>query len=144
PSSTGQKSLVGKGSTGLQLGINSQNALAATMYLDDCTTSVSTSGGSLSQSKVWYLATATYDGAFLRLYLNGDEVGAVAAGSTCANSSDWTLGSSFAGAVDEIELYPKALSAIEIAEFVRQPVLYLSNVSGAADGSYRSLDESAF
>ncbi|HRW06177.1 MAG TPA: putative Ig domain-containing protein, partial [Caldilineaceae bacterium] len=144
PSSTGQKGLVSKGNTGIQLRINDQSALAATMYLADCTTAVSTSGGSLSQSKVWYLATATYDGDFLRLYLNGDEVGAVAAGSTCSNSSAWTLGSSFAGAVDEIQLYPKALSAIEIAEFVRQPVLYLSNVSGAADGTYRSLDESAF
>lgn len=144
PGSTGQKGLISRGSSGLQLGINGQNELVATMALDDCATAVSTSGGSLNRSNVWYLATATYDGAFLRLYLNGDEVGAVAAGSTCANSSDWTIGSGFAGAVDEVELYPKALSAIEIAAFVRQPVFYLSNVSGAADGSHRTLDESDF
>ena len=82
----------------------------------------------------WVQLTGTFDGTQWRLYRNGTEV-ASAPGSASALSNskgDWAIGSSgngwdglFTGAIDEVAIYTKALSANRIQ------AQYSTAVSGA-------------
>ncbi len=83
----------------------------------------------------WVQLSGTYDGTQWRLYRNGTEIGAVAgAGKAIAsNGADWAIGSTgngwdgaFTGAIDEVAVYPKALSAAQIQK------QYTIAVNGAA------------
>ena len=71
----------------------------------------------------WVLLTGVYDGSQWRLYRNGTEVAtATGAGKAIAdNDADWAIGSTgngwdgaFTGAIDEVAVYPKALSAAQV------------------------------
>jgi len=81
--------------------------------------------GPLLQNGTWYHLAGTYDGAYLRLYVNGAEVangtssGAIAAGtlpvSIGSRTHDGTTyGYPFYGAVDEVRVYSRSLSASEV------------------------------
>ena len=71
----------------------------------------------------WVQLSGVYDGTHWRLYRNGTEI-AAAAGSgkaIAAIGADWAIGSTgngwdggFTGAIDEVAVYPKALSAAQI------------------------------
>jgi hypothetical protein len=78
--------------------------------------------------------TGTYDGTTWRLYRNGAEIASAAAPGTAlaTTSGDWAIGSTgngweglFNGAVDEVAIYDKALSAARIQ------AQYTTGVSGA-------------
>jgi len=69
----------------------------------------------------WSHLTVTYDGATLRLYVNGTQVSTVARSGSIATSSypleiggDGIYGQYFAGVIDEVRIYNRALSASEV------------------------------
>jgi hypothetical protein len=74
----------------------------------------------------WYLVTGTYDGSSLKVYLNGNldsslavsGIGAVTSNTLCVGAhtcnSYWTN-----GAVDDVRIYNRALSAAEIQRIYR-------------------------
>jgi hypothetical protein len=71
----------------------------------------------------WVQLSGVYDGTHWRLYRNGTEIAATAGTgkALAANGADWAIGSTgngwdgaFTGAIDEVAVYPKALSAAQI------------------------------
>jgi hypothetical protein len=95
--------------------------LQASLHLGDCTTQVSfESIGTLTEN-VWNHVMLTFDGATLKLYINGALDDSVAAGSVCqSNAQLIRFGRAgaflrpFYGDIDEAVLYPSVLSAQEI------------------------------
>jgi len=99
--------------------------LRARVRTGGVTTTLIASSGALSTGE-WYHAAATYDGASLRLYLNGVEVGsspflgsvdvdpsvAVAVGSQPPGAGD----RNFDGLIDDVRITSRALSRSEIAQ----------------------------
>ncbi len=71
----------------------------------------------------WYHAVGTYDGAMLRLYINGALVGSVAyAGSVAANTFPLYIGANsqqagrfWSGDLDEVKIYNAALTATQVS-----------------------------
>lgn len=83
-------------------------------------------GGTADQE--WNHVVGTYDGSFMRLYVNGVEVGSRAgvSGNLRFSAADIIIGGQqdganfFDGNLDEVKLYSRALSANEVnAEFLR-------------------------
>jgi hypothetical protein len=71
----------------------------------------------------WVQLGGVYDGTHWRLYRNGTEIAATTGTgkALAANGSDWAIGSTgngwdgaFTGVIDEVAVYPKALSASQI------------------------------
>jgi uncharacterized repeat protein (TIGR01451 family) len=138
----GVQSYLAKGNS-FALGSNG-NAVVATVYLADCTTPVTVSGGLLPAGN-WQNVNVTYDGAYLTLYYNGAQRGSPApAASLCTNDSALTIGSGFQGQLDEIEIYPRALLADEIATLVKKPVFYLPNYTYQPNPGYFAQDASDY
>ncbi len=82
----------------------------------------------------WIQLTGVYDGTYWRLYRNGAEVASTQSPATALASAqgDWSIGSAgngweglFSGAIDEVAIYNKALSADRIK------AQYTTAVSGA-------------
>jgi len=74
-------------------------------------------------SGAWVHLAGVYDGTTWRLYRNGTQVGsqADAKGAVLVNDGDWAIGSTgsgwadnFAGAIDEVAIYRKALGAAQV------------------------------
>jgi large repetitive protein len=95
-------------------------------YRVDSTTSYPTDGTS------WMHVVATYDGATIRLYINGEQE-AVKSGPASIASNDFdlgiggeptgepTAGRGFTGALDDVRLYSRALSAATVAQLANGP-----------------------
>jgi hypothetical protein len=89
----------------------------------------SASGGVFAQTGVWQHAALTYDGANLRLYVNGILVNTLAVAITInPNTSPLYIGINggvnfpFSGIIDEVRIYNRALSAAEIqTDFQQAP-----------------------
>jgi hypothetical protein len=81
-------------------------------------------------TNTWTHLSATYDGASLRLYVNGVQVGSRSvSGAIVASSSPLRIGGNavwgdefFAGLIDEVRIYDRALSASEIQSDRDTPV----------------------
>jgi hypothetical protein len=77
------------------------------------------SDGAVSPGQ-WYHVAGTYDGAMLRVYINGQEEGSMAYTQTpCTTADPLTIGyagyhTPFSGNIDEVKLYGRALSVSEI------------------------------
>lgn len=80
-------------------------------------------GSSILQLNTWYFVTGTYDGAALRLYLNGNLMNSLSVTSAPRVTTEavligWKLGGipddRFAGTIDEVRIYNRALSLSEI------------------------------
>jgi len=74
----------------------------------------------------WSHVAMTYDGSMLRLYLNGMEAGSRAATGSLVPASPPQTGvlggaAGFAGSIDEVRLFRRALSAAEIAADAAAP-----------------------
>ena len=90
----------------------------------------------------WHHAAATFDGRFMRVYLDGKEIGAlerpgeIAAGGTasgCIGSSNG--GECFQGGIDDVRIYQDALTADEITLLYRngQEAIAALSITVAAD-----------
>ena len=97
----------------------------------------------------WVHLTGIYDGTHWRLYRNGVEVAATesAVGAVTVNE-DWAIGARgtgseryFKGAIDEIRIYDRTLSALDIAVLARRyaDVIGLSAASAVMQGSQLEL-----
>ena len=79
---------------------------------------------------VWTHVACTYDGTTIRLYLNGTQVASKAQTGNMATSTnplqiggDSIYGQYFAGIIDEVRVYNRALSATEIQQDMITPVV---------------------
>ena len=71
----------------------------------------------------WIHIAVTYDGATLRLFLNGVEAAAgPASGSLVSSDEPIRFGEGYAGTLDEIRIYRRTLSVAEIATDMTTPV----------------------
>jgi len=82
---------------------------------------VSFNGTNAVQSNTWYHVAMTYDGSALRLYVNGNpDVSVPATGPINVTANPFRIGSdgsgpwNFIGRIDEVSLYNRALSMVEI------------------------------
>jgi hypothetical protein len=69
----------------------------------------------------WYWIGATYDGTLLRAWLNGHPVAAQQVPSLKSSAGTFSLcgaswGGSFLGSIDEVKVFPRALSADEMSQ----------------------------
>jgi hypothetical protein len=107
---------------------NGQNRLRFRLKAGGTTTTLIASSGSLPLN-TWYHVAATYDGAMMRLYLDGVEVGAIQKTGTLATSAAVPVnigrnpdGSNpMHGAIDDFRVYGRALSASEIGAVLQAP-----------------------
>jgi Concanavalin A-like lectin/glucanases superfamily/Domain of unknown function (DUF1929)/Bacterial Ig domain len=94
------------------------------------TSPFSATGSAPAQTRVWVHFAATYDGAQLRIYLNGALDGERAVTGNLATTSGalriganlGVLSERFKGRIDEVRVYDRALSAAEIATDMNTPV----------------------
>ncbi len=94
-------------------------------------------GPSSLAPNVWSHVSATYDGTTMRLYLNGTEVNNRAQSGAFPTSSgplsfggDTPFGQNFAGRIDEVRLYDRALSPAEIQSDMTAPILTPVDTAG--------------
>jgi glucose/arabinose dehydrogenase len=80
-------------------------------------------------ANTWSHLAATYDGAVLRLYVNGSEVGTRAvSGSVAASAGALRIGGNslaaewFGGVIDEVRIYNRALVPTEIQNDMNTPI----------------------
>ncbi|HVQ90242.1 MAG TPA: LamG-like jellyroll fold domain-containing protein [Mycobacteriales bacterium] len=92
-------------------------------------TDVSAAGGSALPVNTWSHLAGTYDGATLRLYVNGVQVATKArTGPLPASTSPLRIGGNsawgeyFSGLIDEVRVYNRALPAAEIGTDMTTPV----------------------
>jgi concanavalin A-like lectin/glucanase superfamily protein/Big-like domain-containing protein/glucose/sorbosone dehydrogenase/Calx-beta domain-containing protein len=78
---------------------------------------------------VWTHLAATYDGATLRLYVNGGQVGTLARSGSMAVSTrvlriggNAVWGEYFSGRIDEVRVYNRTLSQVEIQNDMNVPI----------------------
>ena len=95
----------------------------------------SASGTASLPLNTWTHLAATYDGTNLRMYVNGVLTGTVAATGSMANSSlplriggNAVWGEYFAGRIDEVRIFNRALPAAEVTTMMNTPVAGASNV----------------
>jgi Concanavalin A-like lectin/glucanases superfamily len=81
------------------------------------------------EADVWTNLAVSYDGARLRLYVDGEQVASKAApGATLASESPLWIGcappnqETFDGRIDELRLYDRALSGAEVAADMETPI----------------------
>ncbi len=110
-------------SSRLALGINLDRVA---VFWDDGT-NVTQEGTTALVAGVWYHAALTYDGATIRLYLNGVEEGNWAEASMGAPSADtFLIGCHYAtarlfdGVLDDVRLHSRALCAAEVYAVYKQ------------------------
>jgi glucose/arabinose dehydrogenase len=92
------------------------------------------SGGGALAPNTWSHLAATYDGATLRIYVNGTQVGSRAQSGAIRTSTgplslggDALYGQYFAGRIDEVRIYSRALAAAEIQADMATPVTQVVN-----------------
>lgn len=117
------------------LGTHSNNRLKAQLKINGTTRELRPAVGAMS-ADVWYFAAMTYDGATMRVYLDGVQVGSAAYAGTASTDASVAVGlgnqpagagnRAFAGVLDECAVFAHALTADQI-----------SRLYGAAGGGLR-------
>ena len=86
-------------------------------------------GSSALPLNAWSHLATTYDGAVVRLYVNGVPAGSASiAGAMAASTGVLRIGGNgvwgewFAGLIDEVRVYSRALSAAEIQQDMQTPI----------------------
>jgi hydrogenase maturation factor HypE len=110
------------GPTGLAYGLYANNnAPQPAMTVKVQGTDQSATGTAKLPLNAWTFLSATYDGAMLRMFVNGTQVGSLALSGSIVTSSDLlTIGGNlvwgeyFQGRIDNVRIYNRPLSASEI------------------------------
>jgi hypothetical protein len=86
-------------------------------------------GSAVLPLNTWTHLALTYDGATLRMFMNGTQVGSAAVPGAAVTSSsplriggDSVWGEYFSGLIDEVRIYSRALSATEIQSDMSTPI----------------------
>jgi hypothetical protein len=105
------------------------NAPRSAAYVNMGGADVAALGGAGLSLNTWTHLAATYDGTTLRLYINGSVVGNWAGGGAIVTSAlplriggNAVWGEYFAGLIDEVRIYSRALTAIEIQADMVTPI----------------------
>jgi hypothetical protein len=105
------------------------NAPRPAVYVNAGGADVAALGGVGLPLNAWAHLAATYDGAILRLYINGNEVGSQALANPIVTSTqplriggNAVWGEHFAGLIDEVRIYNRALSPAEIQTDMATPI----------------------
>jgi hypothetical protein len=105
------------------------NAPRPATYINTGSSDIAASGSSGLSLNAWTHLASTYGGGTLRLYVNGVQVRAVAVnGNLVASSLPLRIGGNaiwgeyFAGLIDEVRVYNRALSTAEIQADMTTPV----------------------
>jgi hypothetical protein len=78
----------------------------------------------------WVHLAGVYDGASWNLYRNGVHVASAAVDFPASVEAQWAVGAHsngshfFQGMIDQVEVYPRALSPAEIAAFIKEPIFH--------------------
>lgn len=109
------------GDGGWWFGFDSNNKIV--LYCVGLTTNTSVTHTTAVTSGVWYHVAGVYDGAALRVYLNGVVVSATATGSITSKTVDFYVAANsnntaerFPGTIDDLALFSTALSADQVKE----------------------------
>jgi hypothetical protein len=109
-------------------------------YLYPCMSGIDLPSAATVTLNEWTHVAVTYDGAFARIYLNGKASGlretsascnVVDAGSNVYIGRNYFSGTFFQGALDDIRVYQRTLTATEIDQLYRQSVK--AKIEGTAD-----------
>ena len=124
PTSTQSSTIVSKNSTtsDSQTNLTLASSVPTIQMTIGGSSTTATDTGNALPNNTWSYVVATYDGSNLRLYVDGTVVDTTpATGVISTNNLLWTIGrfadsgsSYFAGAIDEVKMYSRALSANEI------------------------------
>ncbi|WP_433373420.1 LamG-like jellyroll fold domain-containing protein [Streptosporangium sp. CA-115845] len=126
----------GTGQAPFRLGNDSEQGLVFTFTDADDSGAVveGVRSGSEAPANEWFHLAGTYDAAAKTavLYLNGTQIGTAQLTSSAWNAdAPMRLGASMLGAVDEVEVYQRALSSADVSD------LYARSVTVAAPQSLR-------
>jgi len=92
-------------------------------------TPISVSGGSVSVN-TWHHVAMAYDGAFIRIYLDGFKVSSISqSGTTYSDSESLFIGTWFNGIIDEVRIYNRALSESEIQELYNESIIAIIDIN---------------
>lgn len=124
PTSTQSSTIISKNSTTSDSQANltlASSVPTIQMTINGSDTSATDTGNALPNN-TWSHVAATYDGSDLSLYVDGNLADSTpASGAISTNNLAWTIGrfansgtSYFAGSIDEVKMFSRALSASEI------------------------------
>jgi hypothetical protein len=104
-------------------------ALPPAGYVDQSGTDTSVAGSTALPLNAWSYLTATYDGAHLKIYVNGTLVRSKAlTGAISTSNSPFRIGGNsvlgqyFTGLIDEVRVYNKALTQAQVQTDMAAPV----------------------
>ena len=116
-------------SNGLAYGLYASNASSRPAGFIHIGADIDATGPTAIALNTWTHLAASYDGAAFRLYVNGSQVTSRAvSGSVATSTSPLRLGGNtiwgeyFAGVIDEVRIYNRALSAAEVQADMNTPV----------------------
>jgi hypothetical protein len=115
--------------SGLAYGLYASNGSRPEAYIRIGGLDIGQAGTSALPTNTWTHVAATYDGATLRLYINGTQVATRAiGGSVAATTGALRIGGNlfwgeyFAGLIDEVRVYARVLTAAEITSDMNKAV----------------------
>jgi alpha-tubulin suppressor-like RCC1 family protein len=121
------------------LRLNSSGQLSANFVLSG--TVFAATSSSAIPTNVWAYVIATYDGALIRLYVNGEEVASSPASGTFESTTGplWIGGDQsadhyFSGHIDEVRVFDYAMAEWEIGYWMAAPVKLLQTAGRASGG----------
>jgi hypothetical protein len=118
-----------EGPGGLAYALYAHDSARPAVYLNMGGADIGLTGNAALPLNAWSHLATTYDGASLRLYVNGTQVASRAlSGTIVASAQPLRVGGNaiwgeyFAGRIDEVRIYNRALTAAQIAADMTTPI----------------------